>query len=130
MKKPVILEVNGKKYTFLFTNRSLAMVERSIGRSILSILNGNQFSIIRDMTIEVTAASIKYGMQELGQKDPYDVIDEICDDGGLLDHINEAILEAWFNTGIFFKWAGTPAPQEMKATEERAPVKKRRKENQ
>jgi hypothetical protein len=69
-------------------------------------------------------------MQELGQKDPYDVIDEICDDGGLLDHINEAILESWFNTGIFFKWAGKPAPQEMKATEERPPVKKRRKENQ
>ena len=106
MKKPVILEVNGKKYTFLFTNRSLAMVERSIGRSILSILNGNQFSIIRDMTIEVTVAGIKYGLQELGDKDPYDVIDEICDAGKLLDDINGAIMEAWFNTGIFIKWAG------------------------
>jgi hypothetical protein len=34
------------------------------------------------------------------------VIDEICDAGKLLDDINGTIMEAWFNTGIFIKWAG------------------------
>lgn len=106
MKKPAILDVNGKQYTFLFNNRSLAMMERSIGRSILSILSGNQYSILKDMTIDVTAAGIKYGLQDIGEKDPYDVIDEICDGGRLIDDINGTIMEAWFNTGIFIKWAG------------------------
>lgn len=106
MKKPAILEVNGKQYTFQFDNRSLAMLERSIGRSILSILSGSRQHIVQTLTIEVTAAGIKYGLQELGDKDPYDVIDEICDAGKLLDDINGTIMEAWFNTGIFIKWAG------------------------
>ena len=106
MKKPAILEFNGKQYTFLFNNRSLAMLERSIGRSILSILSGTGQHIMQAMTIDVTVAGIKYGLQELGDKDPYDVIDEICDAGKLLDDINGAIMEAWFNTGIFIKWAG------------------------
>ena len=113
MKKPAILEVNGKQYTFLFNNRSLAMLERSIGRSILSILSGTGQHIMQAMTIDVTVAGIKYGLQELGDKDPYDVIDEICDAGKLLDDINGAIMEAWFNTGIFIKWAGAKETEEV-----------------
>lgn len=118
MKKSAVLNVNGQEYIFSFNNRSLAMMERSIGRSILSILSGTQAAIIRDMTIDVTAAGIKYGLQEIGNRDPYDVMDEICSAGGTVDQINASIIEGWIKTGLFLKWA-EPEKTETKPTEKK-----------
>lgn len=115
MKKATTFDVNGKQYTLLFTNRSLAMMERSIGRSLLSIMTGGQLAILQAMTISTVAAGIKYGLQELGDKDPYDFIDELCDAGSSIDEISAYIIEALLKTGLFTK--GT-APME-KAEENR-----------
>lgn len=101
MKKSTTFEVGGKQYTFLFTNRSLAMMERSIGRSILSIMSSGQLEIMQAMTISTIAAGIKHGLQELGDKDAYDVIDEICDAGGSIDVIAANLISALLATGLF-----------------------------
>lgn len=107
MKKATTFEVNGKKYTLMYNNRSLANLERSIGRSILSIMGGSATDMVRNMTIDVMAASIKYGLQDMPDgKDPYDMLDEICDNGYNLDALGGKIIEAWLETGFFT--AGTP----------------------
>lgn len=115
MKKATTFDVNGKQYTLMFTNRSLAMMERSIGRSILSIMTSGQVAIMQAMTISTVAAGLKYGLQDIGDKDPYDVIDEICDAGGSIDVIAAHIIKAMYDTGLFTNGTAPERKVETKA---------------
>lgn len=102
MKKATTFEVNGKKYTLMYNIRSLANLEQSIGCSILSIMGGSAIGLIKSMNIDVMAAAVKYGLQELpDDKDPYDFLDEICGAGYNLDALGGKIIEAWMATGFF-----------------------------
>ncbi|WP_302296998.1 hypothetical protein [Mitsuokella multacida] len=102
MKEPTIFEAGGKKYTLMFSIRSLDNLERSIGRSILSIIAGTQTNWMQNMTIAFTAYGLKYGLQNMPDKfDPYDVIDEIFQAGMDMNELTGYVLLAIKNTGLF-----------------------------
>ncbi len=86
----------------MFSIRSLDNLERSIGRSILSIIAGTQTNWMQNMTIAFTAYGLKYGLQNMPDKfDPYDVIDEIFQAGMDMNELTGYVLLAIKNTGLF-----------------------------
>jgi len=103
MKKDITFRQGKKEYTISFNIRSLAELERSIGRSLVFIYFSGPAGMIRQCDITFTANALKYGLKDIGDKDPYDVIDEFCDAGGILDTLNGYILEAINETGFFIK---------------------------
>lgn len=116
MKEPTIFEVGGKKYTLIFTIRSLANLERSIGRSILSIISGTQANWMKNMTVDFTAYGLKYGLQGMPDKfDPYDVIDEIFQNGMELNELTGQVLLAIERTGLFTVRLTAPTEKTAKA---------------
>lgn len=117
MKKEVIFTQGNKEYKISFTIRSIAELERSIGRSIISMYASGA-GIIRMCGIEFTANALRYGMVNIGDRDPYDVIDEFCEDGGLIDTLNGRIFDALAATGFFMKAAGAAKELENKETQE------------
>lgn len=119
MKKAIEFEQGKKKYTFMFSIRSLAGMERSLGRSILYLLTSGLKGIVSQATIEFTAAGVKYGLQELGDKDPYDWIDEFCEEGGTLDDINGHIIEAITASGLFTKGKNPEVPNPQTSADEK-----------
>lgn len=118
MKDPVVLKAGNNEYTFVFDIRALANVERSIGRSILSIVSAGAVNTIESLSIDVVAASVKYGMKGVEDKDPYDIIDEMCEAGATIDKIGGTILNALYKTGLFLK-----LPDEKPATQKTAKSK-------
>lgn len=118
MKEPVVLKAGNNEYTFVFDIRALANVERSIGRSILSIVSAGAVNTIRSLSIDVIAAGVKYGMKGVEDEDPYAVIDEMCEAGATIDEIGGKILEALYKTGLFLK-----LPDEKPATKKTAKSK-------
>lgn len=116
MKEPVVLKAGNNEYTFVFDIRALANVERSIGRSILSIVSAGAVNTIQSLSIDVIAAGVKYGMQGMPEdKDPYDVLDEMCEAGATIDNIGGKILEALYKTGLFLKLPDKPATKKAPA---------------
>lgn len=101
MKENVVLKAGNNEYTFVFDIRALANMERSIGRSILSIVSAGAVNTIRSLSIDVIAAGVKYGMKGTDDEDPYDIIDEMCEAGATIDEIGGKILEALYKTGLF-----------------------------
>ena len=119
MKKAIEFEQGNKKYTLMFSIRSLAGMERSLGRSILYLLASGIKGIVNQANIDFTAAGIKHGLQELGDKDPYDWIDEFCEAGGTLDEINGHIIEAITASGLFTKGTTPEVPNPQTSADEK-----------
>ena len=105
MKKDITFKQGKKDYTISFNIRSLAELERSLGRSLLFMYASGLAGMIRQCDITFTANALKYGLKDIGDKDPYDFIDEFCEAGGILDTLNSYILEAINKTGFFMKAA-------------------------
>ena len=112
MKKITTLKVGDKEYQLMFTMRALAAVEQDIGESLLFIL-GNPLNAVRKLTISVVAAGIRHGLVDGKDKDPYDVLDEIIENGGSIDETAAVILQAWRDSGLFTK----PVTESKKAPE-------------
>jgi len=113
MKKETKFTVADKEYTLCYSNRDLANVERSIGRSLLSVIMVPTAETIRSMSIDVIVAGVLYGVKELNGEDPYDFIDRFCEAGGTLDALGGLILNAWIETGLFTS-GKTVMPEEEK----------------
>lgn len=113
MKKPTTFKIGEHEYTLVFTIRALANMERSIGRSILSIITGSQASWMRNMTIDFTAYGLKYGLQGMGEDfDPYVFIDHAFEHGMDLNELTGYVLLAIEQTGLFR--IRTPEPMTTK----------------
>lgn len=111
MKKEVIFTQGNKEYKITYTIRSLAELERSIGRSLLFMYASGPAGMVRQCDITFTANALKCGLVDIGDRDPYDVIDEYCENGGILDTLNGHILDAINQTGFFMKAAQAAEPQ-------------------
>ena len=94
MKKPTTFKIGEREYTLAFSVRALANMERSIGRSILSIITGTQANWMSNMTIDFTASGLKYGLQTEERFDPYDIIDDAFEHGMELNELTGYVLLA------------------------------------
>ena len=113
MKEPTTFKIGEREYTLVFTIRALANMERSIGRSILSIIAGTQAEWMRSMTVDFTAYGLKYGLQGMPEKfDPYQVIEDAFAHGVELNELTGYILLAIEQTGLFR--IRTPEPMTAK----------------
>lgn len=102
MKKPTTFKIGEREYTLVFTIRALANMERSIGRSILSIVKATQAEWMRSMTIDFTACGLKYGLQGVEKDfDPYELIDYAFEHGVDQDELTGYVLLAIEQTGLF-----------------------------
>lgn len=101
MKKPTTFKIGEREYTLAFSVRALANMERSIGRSILSIIAGTQANWMSSMTIDFTASGLKYGLQTEERFDPYDIIDDAFEHGMELNELTGYVLLAIEQTGLF-----------------------------
>ena len=113
MKKPTTFKIGEHEYTLVFSIRALANMERSIGRSILSIIAGTQAEWMRSMTVDFTAYGLKYGLQGMPEKfDPYQVIEDAFAHGMDLNELTGYVLLAIEQTGLFR--IRTPEPMTAK----------------
>ena len=101
MKKDTVFNIGKKEYSIAFTNRDLAKMERSIGRSLLSMFGGTGNHLVEAMTIDVMASAVVCGVKDLGKEDPYDFIQRYCDEGGDIDSFGGIVLDALLATGLF-----------------------------
>lgn len=103
MKKATDFKIGDTTYSMSFDIRSLASMERSLGRSIFSIFAGTLKDVLAGMEIDVLAAAVKHGVANLRDEDPYDFIQRYCDEGGDYDTFAGLVLTALTNTGLFTK---------------------------
>lgn len=101
MKKATPFKIGEKEYSMVFDCRGLASMERSLGRSILSILIDLQSGKETTMGIDLLVNAIKFGVKDLGEEDPYDFLQRYCDEGGSLDLFSGIVVSAFFETGLF-----------------------------
>ena len=114
MKKTVEMTAAGKKWELCFTIRSLAVFERKIGKSVISLFTGGVVHMIERMDIDATVAGLRCALS-LSEDAAYDLIDEVCQGGGNLDYINGRIIDAIRATGLF-----EPLQKEAEVEEEAA----------
>jgi hypothetical protein len=120
LKKPTTFKIGEREYTLAFSVRALANMERSIGRSILSIITGNQASWMRNMTIDFTAYGLKYGLQGAEKDfDPYELIDYAFEHGMELNELTGYILLAIEQTGLFQIRMPEPTEEKTGKTEKK-----------
>lgn len=103
MKKATVFKIGDKEYSMSFNIRSLANMERSLGRSIFSIFAGTMQEMLEKMEIDVLAAAVANGIDGLGEEDPYDFMQRYFDDGGDYDTFAGLVLKAFIDTGLFMK---------------------------
>ena len=101
MKKATTFKIGEKEYSMVFDCRSLASMERSIGRSILSIFANTPGNLVKSVGIDVLVSAIQYGIKDLGDEDPYDFLQRFCDEGGNIDLFTGLVLDAFLSTGLF-----------------------------
>ena len=111
MKKTVEMTAAGKTWELCFTIRSLAVFERKIGKSVISLFAGGVVYLVQTMDIDATVAGLRCALS-LSEDEAYDLIDEVCRGGGNLDYINGCIINAIRATGLF-----DPIQQDAEATE-------------
>ncbi len=119
MKKPTTFKIGEREYTLAFSVRALANMERSIGRSILSIITGTQANWMSSMTIDFTASGIKYGLQTEERFDPYDIIDDAFEHGMELNELTGYVLLAIEQTGLFQIRMPEPTKEKTGETEKK-----------
>lgn len=120
MKKPTTFKIGEREYTLVFTIRALANMERSIGRSMLSIVAGTQAEWIRSMTVDFTAYGLKYGLQGMPEKfDPYQVIEDAFAHGVELNELTGYVLLAIEQTGLFQIRMPEPTEEKTGKTEKK-----------
>ena len=102
MKKGTDFYIGNTKYTIAFDIRSLASMERSLGRSIFSIFVGTAKTLVEDLSIDVIAAAVKYGVDGLDD-DPYDFLQMYFDEGGDYNTISGIVAKAFVDSGLFTK---------------------------
>ena len=103
MKESITFKNGDRTCRLLFTIRSLKEMEQELGFSLNLLFTPNLALTLRLCTIQFTQLGIKYGLQdkEPEDADPYEFIQDFCDDGGTLDTLNAHILAAIDATNLF-----------------------------
>lgn len=102
MKKTAWLILGDKQYEICFTMRTLAAVERKIGKSVISLFAGGVVHMVEGMSIDVTVAGLQYGLGVTEER-AYEILDEAFEAGVNLDVVNGHIIKAIQATGLFGK---------------------------
>lgn len=111
MKKAIEFQLCGKTASIEFTILRLAKFEKALGQSLFYIMSTN--GILRSMDINFTIAGLAYGLEkELTLEEAADTVQKHCDEGGLLDDINDAIYRGIIASGLFIKAAAKKAAEE------------------
>lgn len=104
MKKNIEFESAGKKYSLLYTIKSLQGVERFTGRSLVLLIEQllTNPAAANQVNITFTVGGIQYGLQGQNKDfDAYEWVDKFCDNGGVLNDLNSYILQGILATGLF-----------------------------
>ena len=111
MKKSVEFKLCGKEVKLEFNIMRLAKFEKALGQSLFYIMSTN--GILRSMDINFTIAGLAFGLEkELTLEEAADTIQKHCDQGGILDDINDAIYRGIIASGLFIKAAQKEAAEE------------------
>ncbi|WP_196600030.1 hypothetical protein [Pectinatus frisingensis] len=105
-----------KKYELCFNIKSLARMERAIGKSITSLFAAGPRGLVQQLDINVTASALQNGImgdKETDIEKAYDIIQEFCDNGGTLDRLNAKIITAINGTGLFIPGVKEKPPEMM-----------------
>lgn len=115
MKKATTFKIGEKEYSMVFDCRSLASMERSLGRSILSIFANTPSGMLQSIGIDVLVSAIRYGIKDIGEEDPYDFLQRYCDEGGDVDTFGGIVTQAFLDTGLFTKGKAPQGTENPKA---------------
>ncbi|MDQ0204068.1 hypothetical protein [Pectinatus haikarae] len=103
-----------KKYELCFNIKSLARMERAIGKSITSLFAAGPRGLVQQLDINVTTAALQNGIVDdkgIDIEQAYDIIQEFCDNGGTLDRLNAKIITAINETGLFIPGVKETPPE-------------------
>ena len=101
MKKSAEIKVGDKTHELCYDIRSLAKLEKLIGKSITFLFAAGAVNLVRQSDIAFTVAALICGLKLKNEDEAYDLIDAYCKAGNDLDHLNAAIIEAVIATGLF-----------------------------
>jgi len=106
MEKEITVNINGKDTAIKYNIKRLARLERSINQSLFYVMSTG--GILKAMDINFTIAGLACGMPtELSLDEAADMLQKYCDDGGLLDDINDAIYRGIIASGLYVKGEGS-----------------------
>lgn len=113
MKNTVMVKIDGKDKELCYTIKSLAMLEKLIGKSITYLFSAGSAALVRQADISFTVAGLITGLNLKNEDESYDLIESYCKAGGDLDQLNAKIIEAIVATGLFTP--GTATQNQEKA---------------
>ena len=113
MKKDIVFKLCGKDTAISYNILRLSKFEKAIGQSLFFVMSAG--GVLKAMDINFTLAGLAYGLKdELTIAEAAELVQKHCDEGGLLDDINDAIYRAIVASGLFIK---TDAGEATKETE-------------
>ena len=101
MKKSVEIKIKDKVYELCYDIRSLARLEKLIGKSLIYVFGNGGAHMLRQTDIGFTVAGLIVGLKLKSEDEAYDLIDAYCEAGGDVDHICGIVIEAIVVTGLF-----------------------------
>ena len=121
MKKQTTFRLaSGRNLTLCLTIRDMMALEQEIGRSLFSVIADIGQGSLRSMNLQYTVAALRWALPSPEEDAAIiQLIEEHCAAGGMLDDINQVLLQAVFATGLF-----TRRKNDEAVTEEAPPDKK------
>lgn len=101
MKKSVEIKIKDKVYELCYDIRSLARLEKLIGKSIIYTFGSGGAHMLRQVDIGFTVAGLIVALKMKSEDEAYDFIDAYCEAGGDIDRLGGSIIEAIYATGLF-----------------------------
>lgn len=101
MKKTVEIKIGAKTYELCYDIRSLARLEKLLGKSIIYTFGSGGTHMLRQMDIGFTVAGLIVALKMKSEDEAYNFIDAYCEAGGDIDHLGGSIVEAIYATGLF-----------------------------
>lgn len=121
MKEQITVTIGDKQYPLYLTIGDLRMLERGIGKSVLSVMSGSVVDALPRIMTDELVELIRYGIHDekhgkRTDEECYDFIQAYCDDGHNYDEATALFVQAVWNTGLFVKLQA-PKRKNVKTTE-------------
>lgn len=125
MKESVKILAGEKTYDLYFDIGDMRNMEREINRSILSLYTEG---LLRNITIDVIVAAIRYGIHDekhgkRTDEECYDIVQAFCDAGGDIDNMAGAVINAFLKSGLFGHYPKEKNKETEKETSSSTPSK-------
>ena len=112
MEKYTEIKMSGKMFKLSFNIRRLAKLEREAGKTVMELLQA--ISVTGTISIDTTIVAFANSQTEpLQLNEAADVLQEYCDNGGSLNELNIALIEAIYESGIVIRGPEKNAQQEI-----------------